>query len=309
MKCFRSIIYRLGLCLTLALSVLHTTDGYAQKRKPKATVSNSKSRKSKTSQRSNTKSPKASKSSKTKANGSTYKGRQTQQRNRRYSKGKQRQLVYVDYAERREEKRRQDSLRLRIGGTEPIPRMGEYVEPIAHTEPQLLRFRRADSTLSMRTIESLYFARQDVAGDSLFFLQILPRVDRAIEQGQYKDALSLAEKGLHRNPMHIGLLKRACDLAHHEGSDALDTYIWQISELFHLIQNTGDGKSPQTAWRVMEQNDALLYESLWIGTEMNNILSRKTNSYQGKTLLTLTVPGKKGKTEEHYYLINKATAN
>lgn len=304
MKNLRSIIHGLTLALVAMLFLPDVALSAARRKGAKPKVANTKNTR-KTSNRSNKSATKASRK-KVVANPEKKrrgKGRQKARYNRVY-----REVQYVDYAIRREEMRRQDSIRLRSGGTEPIPRMGQSVKTIANAEPQLLRFRRADSTLSMRTIETLYFTRQEAADDSLFFRQIIPKVDAAIEKGKYKEALSLAEKGLFRNPMHIGLLKRACDLAQHEGSNDLDTYIWQISELLTLIQHTGEGKSPETAWRVMEFNDALLYEMLWLGTEQTHILSRKTSTHKGQTLLTLSVQGKKGKTEEHYYIVGKAKA-
>lgn len=250
-------------------------------------------------QRSRTSSQRQKATPQTKGRGSKAKSRSGSQRKRAYT------ALRIDNAERRAELRRLDSLRLRNGGTDPIPRIGEQVETIAQIEPVLIRFRKADSTLSMRTIESLYFARQVAPDDSLFFRQIIPKVDTAIAKEQYATALSLARKGLHRNPMHIGLLKRACELAHHEQDSELDNYIWQITQLLELIQKTGDGKSIDTAWQVMERNDAILYETLWLGVETQHILQRRSSKHQGRDLLVLTVQDPKGKKQEHYYLVGR----
>lgn len=216
----------------------------------------------------------------------------------------------VDYTKRREELRRLDSLRLRNGGTNPIPRLGEEVESIAQIEPVLLRFRRADSTLSLRTIESLYFTRRLASGENHFFGQIVPKVDAAIEREDYAEALKIAKKGLYRNPLHIGLLKRACDLAQHEGDGELEQFIWQISELFYLIQHTGDALSPETARRAMSVDDALLFETLWLDTAPEQILQRKMKKHRGADILVLSLRTTDAtKVEERYYLIGKNRRN
>lgn len=211
----------------------------------------------------------------------------------------------VNSSERRAEIRRMDSLRLRNGGTEPIPRMGEQVETIANIEPILVRFRKADSTLTMRHIESLYFAGSTSRGDSTFWGEIVPEVDAHIAKERYVDALTTAQKGLFQNPTHLALLKRACELAQHEKHNDLDTYLWQISELLNLIQHTGDGKSPKTALCVMDANDALIYENLWLDTDPSHILSRKTIKHSGKDMLVLSLHKPKGKSEERYYRIGR----
>lgn len=211
-------------------------------------------------------------------------------------------LTAEEYEARRAELRRQDSIRLRIGGTVPLD-MGQNVLQVAYIEPLLNRFRKADTTLTRKEIESLYFSRHVAEGDSIFFGQIIPKVDAAIDKEQYAEALRIAEKGLHRNPLHIGLLKRACDLAKHEDSPQLDSYVWQIAELFYLIQHTGDGKTPRTALRVVEEEDALLYEILWLDTIKERIVEQQLSPLAGGQLLTLSIRDPKGGTYKKYYLI------
>lgn len=213
-----------------------------------------------------------------------------------------RALSAEEYEARRAELRRQDSIRLRIGGTDPLD-MGQNVLQVANIEPLLYRFRKADTTLTRKEIESLYFSRRVAEGDSIFFGQILPKVDTAIDKEQYAEALQIAEKGLYRNPLHIGLLKRACDLAKHEGSPKLDSYVWQIAELFYLIQHTGDGKTPRTALRVMEVDDAVLYEVLWLDTIKERIVDRALSPLGQGQLLILSIRDPKGSIYKKYYRI------
>lgn len=199
-----------------------------------------------------------------------------------------------------------DSLRLRTGGTKPLARMGEEVELISNVEPILLRFRKADTTLTERNIETLYFTRQSLSGDSTFFGEIIPKVDAAIAREQYHEALKTAQKGLFHNPMHLGLLKRACELAQHQKHEELNNYLWQMTELLSLIQHTGDGKSLDSAYRVMEANDAFIYESLWLDTEASQILGRRTTKHKGHEMLVLSIKNDKGKTEERFYQIGRS---
>ena len=198
------------------------------------------------------------------------------------------------------------SARLRHGGSYTIPLMGLAVEHIANMEPMILRFRKGDSTLTMKNIETLYFARHSKTDDTSFFGDILPKVDEAISQSKYKEAYALTQKGLWRNPMHIGLINRACELAEHQGDqNKSDIYVWQIAELFNLIQNTGDGKTIQTAMRVVDKDDAVLYEQLWLETPKEAILSEKVTPYEGCDLLTLSIKDPKGKTSHKYYIVGK----
>lgn len=286
-------LIRLIVILLIGLFVLPSLDVEAArpKRKKAKVTAVSKSR-SKTSR---------SKSSKSRKKQSAKK-RSSRQRVSRKTSARRSAALAAEYAARREELRREDSIRLRIGGTEPLA-MGQEVTMIANYEPMLSRFRKADSTLTMKNIESLYFTRQAAEGDSVFFGQIIPKVDNAIEREQYREALVVAQKGLYRNPMHIGLLKRACDLAEHENSKELDNYIWQITELFNLIQHTGDGKSIETALRVKEMDDAILYEMLWLDTIKERIVERKLVPYKDKQALTLGVRDPKGKIVKKYYIV------
>lgn len=206
--------------------------------------------------------------------------------------------------ERRTELRRLDSMRLRNGGTDPLPPPAlDSLAPIANAEPMHLRFRRADSTLSSYNIERLYFDKPSATHDSIFWSGIIPEVDQLISKEQYKKALTLAQKGLFYRPLHLGLLRRASELAHHEKSPELNNYIWQLTEILSMIQSTGDGKSPKTALRVLEPDDALIYETLWLDHELSHIQRSKTSRYEGKEILILTIHPPKGKTIERYYQI------
>lgn len=249
---------------------------------------------------------KTTKVAKSKSKKSSQKNRKTKARSKsskrtRWTRRASRS--YVNWAERRAEQRREDSIRLRIGGTEPLELDMSSTPLVAQVVPIQKRFMDADTTLSLREVERLYYRYQRVEGDSLFFGQIVPKVDSLITQERYKEALTTAEKGLFRNPVHIGLLRRACDLAEHEDSKVLDRYVWQIATLFEAISQTGDGNSPSTAIRVRELDDALLYEMLWLDVIEQRIVERQVVPYQGKSQLILGLRDSKGKIAKRYYVI------
>lgn len=147
------------------------------------------------------------------------------------------------------------------------------------------RFIQGDTTLSLRSIESLYFGLPRTTAEDNYFHQIETEVDQLIKKSRYSEALRLAERSLERNPIRLSLLKRACDLAQHEQSKHLDLYVWQVAEILFLIEHTGDGKTHETAYRVMSKSDALLYETLWLDTPMDQIVSQA----EDKSITTLTI--------------------
>lgn len=203
-----------------------------------------------------------------------------------------------------EEQRTQDSLRLRHGGSTTIPRMGIAIERIANIEPMLTRFRQGDTTLTAKNIETLYFTREHIGEDAQLFGALAPQIDSAIRRSQYKEAYSLVQKGLWRDPLHIGFIKRACELSSHQKDvKRSNIYVWQIAELFHLISSTGDGKSPKTAMRVAAKEDARLYETLWLETPPEHILEEQSTPYRGCELLTLRVKDPKGGEVKRYYIV------
>lgn len=264
-----------------------STSAVAKKSKGKKARASSSKREKRSSKRER-------KAERSKGKKQTRRGRWASSRRSTYSR--------IDYEARRAELRTSDSIRLRIGGTEPL-RMGQMVTQIANFEPTLVRFRRADSTLTKGDIESLYYTRKAAEDDGSFFGHIIPRVDSAIMEKKYPEALTLAQKGLYRNPMHIGLIKRACDLSEHLGNAELDLYLWQITELLSLIHNTGDGKSLKTAMRVRSEEDALLFEQLWLDTIVERIMEKRYETHEGKTYLILSIREPKNKIGKKYYLV------
>lgn len=202
----------------------------------------------------------------------------------------------------RQERRHLDSLRLHNGGTLPL-KTSEELLPV-DIEPLMTRFRRGDTTLRSEQISSLYYSnRLKDASEQRFLADIEVEADRNIEASRYEDALRSVRCGLFRNPMHIPLLKRACDLAQHLGDEEVDIYIWQIVELLVAIDSSGDGTTPERAYNTMGVSDAILFETLWLETPREHIKRRPSVTEEhNKSLLTLEV-SHNGKTKLRYYRV------
>lgn len=206
----------------------------------------------------------------------------------------------VDYDVVQNQRRELDSMRLLNGGVRPI--IVEEKIPGLELEPFVARFNRGDTTLRRETIKGLYFGHQSKIGEGSFLQQMELEVDKAIANKQFAKALKMAQRGLWRNPMHFALIKRACDLSHHEKHNRMEVYLWQIVQLFNVVESTGDGKSPDTALQVMSQSDALLYEMLWLDTPREQLGDRTIIKLDDhKQLLRLEIKGVDRQAMVRYY--------
>lgn len=207
----------------------------------------------------------------------------------------------VNFDALRQERRHLDSLRLHNGGTRTLVPPAEL--PSVEIEPLLARFRRGDTTLRSETIARLYYSHHVKRGTGSFLHQIEQEADASIAASRYAEALRTVRRGLLRSPMHFALIKRACDLAQHEGDPEVDVYLWQLVELFVVVEEGGDGKTPKTAFEVMGPSDALLFETLWMETPKEEIKRRDPVSVEGgKQLLVLEIGTGEKKTLRHYLM-------
>lgn len=199
----------------------------------------------------------------------------------------------------RQERRYLDSLRLHNGGVRPLaPR--EELLPV-DIEPLMARFRRGDTTLRSEVIAQLYYSNHAKRGVGSFLHQMEVEADGSIASSRYAEALRTVRRGLLRNPMYFALIKRACDLALHEGDPEVDIYLWQLVELFVVVEGSGDGKTPKTALNVMGVSDALLFEMLWMETPSEEIRRREPVTIEGgKQLLVLEIGSQDKKILRHY---------
>ena len=282
----------------MSLSLSLPTEGVARSRKTTKTSVKAKTSGSKSSQKKGRSS--SSKKASTKAS-SSRRGKST------YNiRSRARYRNYAAPTEEQLEQMRQDSIRLRTGGTAPTQKVSEKVA--LPNELLTTRFRRADSTLNRSEIRELYFTIDEREDTAPFLSKIESEADRLIEAHNFSEALKTVQQGLWRTPTHIGLIKRACDLALHLKNSKFNTYMYQLVELLSMIAHTGDGSSFDKAIQVRSLSDALLFEQHWNETPREQILSSKEQSSKGKNYVLIEVKTDKGKPETHYYLIHPSEA-
>lgn len=279
------------LLAALGLALAQPTEAAARKKKATTKTTSTSTKKSK---------KKTSSSSKKRT-------RSSRSRGSRYSVHAYRAQRTKALTQEQLEQMRQDSIRLRTGGTavrtSTSQRLGQA--------PELLtsRFRQADSTLSRAEIRELYFT-PNIKGDTeAFVAQIEQSADQQIDRHQFEEALRLVQQGLWRMPTHLGLIKRACDLTSHLKSNRFNTYIYQLVELLSMIAHSGDGSSIEKATEVRSLPDALLFEQLWRETPKEQLAFPKEVQHNGKTIYQFTLPAGKGKTQTRYYSIHTATTS
>ena len=274
------------LLATFGIALVHPTEALAQRKKGSTYKT--------TTAKSSRKGSKKSASQTSKRSSSRHSRRQAI---RSYA----RSYAPKELTEEQLEKMRQDSIRLRTGGTSVSTKTLDR----ASQAPELLttRFRQADSTLSRGELRELYFAPQTKEDTDAFIAQIELSADQQIEKHRFEEALRLVQQGLWRMPTHLGLIKRACDLSSHLKSPRFNGYIYQLVELLSMISHSGDGSSPEKATEVRSLSDALLFEQLWQETPKERLTAPKEIQQGGKTFYLFSLKDEQGKSIQRYYYI------
>lgn len=274
------------LLATFGIALVHPTETLAQRKKGSTHKT--------TTARSSKKGSKKSASQTSKKSSSRHSRRQA---TRSYARSSAPKAL----TEEQLEKMRQDSIRLRTGGTSVSTKTLDR----ASQAPELLttRFRQADSTLSRGELRELYFAPQTKEDTDAFIAQIELSADQQIEKHRFEEALRLVQQGLWRMPTHLGLIKRACDLSSHLKSPRFNSYIYQLVELLSMISHSGDGSSPEKAIEVRSLSDALLFEQLWKETPKERLTTPKEIQQGGKTYYLFSFKDEQGKSVQRYYYI------
>lgn len=274
------------LLATFGIALVHPTETLAQRKKGSTHKT--------TTAKSSKKGSKKSASQTSKRSSSRHSRRQA---TRSYA----RSYAPKELTEEQLEKMRQDSIRLRTGGTSVSTKTLDR----ASQAPELLttRFRQADSTLSQGELRELYFAPQTKEDTDAFIAQIELSADQQIEKHRFEEALRLVQQGLWRMPTHLGLIKRACDLSSHLKSPRFNGYIYQLVELLSMISHSGDGSSPEKATEVRSLSDALLFEQLWKETPKERLTTPKEIQQGGKTYYLFSLKDEQGKSVQRYYYI------
>lgn len=140
------------------------------------------------------KKPKTTKTTKSKSSSKKKTKASSSKRTSRNSRSRHRsRRVYVPTAEQLEQMR-QDSIRLRTGGSEPIQKVSD---PTARPlELLTTRFRRADSTLTCSEVHELYFTVDGRPDTAPFLSKIEEQADALINEHKFADALKVVQQGL-----------------------------------------------------------------------------------------------------------------
>lgn len=274
------------LLATFGIALVHPTETLAQRKK---------------SSTHKTTTAKSSKKGSKKSASQTSKRSNSRHSRRQATRSYARSYAPKELTEEQLEKMRQDSIRLRTGGTSVSTKTLDR----ASQAPELLttRFRQADSTLSRGELRELYFAPQPKEDTDAFIAQIELSADQQIEKHRFEEALRLVQQGLWRMPTHLGLIKRACDLSSHLKSPRFNGYIYQLVELLSMISHSGDGSSPEKATEVRSLSDALLFEQLWKETPKERLTTPKEIQQGGKTFYLFSLKDEQGKSVQRYYYI------
>lgn len=263
----------------LTVSLVTPAEAATRRSKPKTSASAKKSTK------------KTSKKTSSKSKSTTRSSRRTTRSARRYAPTAE-QL----------EQMRQDSLRLRTGGSKPLQQAS--VQGLQAKELLTTRFRRADTTLTTSELHELYFAVDERKDTGSFLARIELEADSLIHSSRFAEALKHVQQGLWRTPTHLGLIKRACDLSLHLKDPKFNTYMYQLVELMSMIAHTGTGASWDKAIQVRSASDALLVEQHWNETPREAILSSRQEQHSGKNYQILTIKdADKATSRESYYLL------
>lgn len=274
------------LLATFGIALVHPTETLAQRKKGST---------------HKTTTAKSSKKGSKKSTSQTSKRSNSRHSRRQATRSYARSYAPKELTEEQLEKMRQDSIRLRTGGTSVSTKTLDR----ASQGPELLttRFRQADSTLSRGELRELYFAPQTKEDTDAFIAQIELSADQQIEKHRFEEALRLVQQGLWRMPTHLGLIKRACDLSSHLKSPRFNGYIYQLVELLSMISHSGDGSSPEKATEVRSLSDALLFEQLWKETPKERLTTPKEIQQGGKTYYLFSLKDEQGKSVQRYYYI------
>lgn len=174
-----------------------------------------------------------------------------------------------------------------LSGVVPSARAIKWQE-VFGSVPRQIRFMRGDTTLTPQDIEQLYYA--DGGMSRYYTTRIQEEIQREIHAVQYAKAYQACRKALWHDPIDLSLIKRAGELANHIHLERdKEIYVWQLAEILHLISQTGTGATIDNAFEVHHEEDAAIFEKLWLDTPLDNILGSQRGNYEGHPLIELHI--------------------
>lgn len=161
------------------------------------------------------------------------------------------------------------------------------------------RFSRGDKALTNDEIAQLYYKYSLFNYDEVerYFEQ---RVDSLLVASTFRNAYLQLEYAIKTIPIDLKLLTRACEMAQYLGDERVEMHVWQLASLLYVIDYSGDGLTPETAYLVRSPRDAYLFETLWMGVNSEE-LKRPLESNSSKGLTLCYEIGKKGASKVRRY--------
>ncbi len=224
---------------------------------------------------------------KTKSTTTTTKKKKTKARTTKKRSTKRRTTRRASTAKAKSEAEATTPVVRTLSGIVPPPQAEQWREVINQVPPQI-RFVRGDSTLKGRDIEQLYYAKRVMCQH--YTTKIQEEIQREVHAVQYAKAYKACRRALWHDPIDLSLIKRAGELANHLHLDKdKEIYIWQLTEILHLISQTGTGASIEKAYEVRREEDAAIFEKLWLDTPLEAIVGSRRSSYDNRPLLELQI--------------------
>lgn len=174
-----------------------------------------------------------------------------------------------------------------LSGFVPSRRATKW-ENVFSSTPRHLRFMRGDTTLTALDLEQLYYG--DRAMCQHYTERIQKEIQREVHALQYAKAYKACRRALWHDPIDLTFIKRAGELSNHIHLERdKEIYIWQLAEILHLISQTGTGATIDTAYEVHHEEDAAIFEKLWLDTPLEHIVGSHKGNYEGRPLLELHI--------------------
>ncbi len=197
--------------------------------------------------------------------------------------------------------------RLYFGGTKAIrSEIKNLTDSCGNVRPLLLRFIDCDRSLQTNEIKKLYYSWKRPSQNSLIKEQHTKRLDEAINQKRFADALQICKNLVSLCPTDLTLQSKLCELASHEKDPLLDAYIWRLSELLYAISQSGKGTNEFTAIRTHTVLDALRFERLWFKSKKANFTEMIIQDYLTHRIAKVCLKGKDPNKPIRYYRISKS---
>ncbi len=171
--------------------------------------------------------------------------------------------------------------------------------------PLMIRFKRGDNTLTQVDMNDLYYNYSEIPLPNSLKQIKIENLNIAIAQRKFDLALAICKEQLRFMPLDLTLLGKTCEIAHHQKDEAYKNYVWQLTELLYTISESGDGKTPETAFRLHKILDILRFEDLWLNTKQEDILEMKIHPLEQGNLVKLAYKDKEGQKQFRYYKLSQ----